>query len=138
MTVHVRWCAKSIVRKVCTSAIQCRNLTLQLLKDTLNDAHRIELVAMDCCRQRQLLACLKTLWCASCNHDGNVHWVAAIELSNTQIISGYFLGRHVREVQVMNDWDTVENIASEVCGRNAAGEDCSSRGDKSEKLHVCV
>ena len=64
--------------------------------------------------------------------------MAAIELANTQIVSRDFLRRHVCKVQVVNDRYTVQDIASEVCGGDTAGEDCSSRGNRGEKLHVCV
>jgi hypothetical protein len=65
-------------------------------------------------------------------------WVAAIDLSNTQIVLGNLLRRHIRKIQVMNDRDTVENVTSKVRSGDGACKDGCRGGDGSEKLHVSV
>ena len=51
MTVHVRLCDHCKLYQVRTSAVQCRNLILQLLENALDNSHRIQLVTVNRCRE---------------------------------------------------------------------------------------
>jgi hypothetical protein len=110
-----------------TSAIERVDLVLELLKDTLHHADGVQLVAVDSRRERKLHARLQTLWCSPRNHDGDVNRVSAIEFSRSEIVLRDSLRRHVREVEIVDDWYSVHDIAGEVNGGSATGKDRCGR-----------
>lgn len=81
-----------------TSSVQCCDLILKLLKDTLYNAYWIELISVNCCRERELRSTLKTLRSTTRNHNRDMHWMTAIEFAHPQVIPRNSLRRHIGEV----------------------------------------
>jgi hypothetical protein len=93
--------------KTHTRSIERANGILELRKHALHDAHRVQLVAVNRRRQRQLGARLQTLLCTPRDHDGDVHRQPAIELADAQIEVRDCLRRQGRDVQVVDHGDPV-------------------------------
>jgi len=64
-----------------------------------------------------------------------MHGVSAIELASSHVVLGHGLRWHVSEVETADDRDAVHDIAREVYGRNAAGEDSRGCGYARDELH---
>jgi hypothetical protein len=118
-----------------TCAVQSRHLPLELCENPLYNAYRVQFIAMNSGRKRELLAILQTLRCPSCHHDRNMNRVSAIEFANSQIIPRDSLRRHIHEVQLIDDPDTIQDITGEVCSSCAARKDRSGRESRFEQMH---
>lgn len=126
--------ARQISDRDRTCAIERRDLVLELLKDALHHANRVQLIAMDSSRKRQLLSRLQTFLGSPRDHDGDVNWMAAIELTGSEVVLRDGLRRHVREIKTLDDRNAIHNIASEVDSRSTSGEYRRGRNGR-EKLH---
>ena len=117
-----------------TCAIERSDLVLELLKDALHHANRVQLIAVDSTGKRELLSRLQALLSSPRDHNGDVNWMAAIELTGSEVVLRDGLWGHVREIETLDDRNAIYNIASEVDSRSTSGEYRRGRNGR-EELH---
>jgi hypothetical protein len=132
---------RRIVASLLTCAIERRNLALQLFEDALDDAHGVQFITVNRRRERELLASLQTLGRSPRDHNRDMDRVPSIEFADAQVVPRDSLRRHIRKVQIMNDFYAVQDIAGEVGCACTAGKDRSGREGRFEKhrrVETCI